>query len=409
MRRSISFVLALCLALPLVPSASGFADDSAAELAAKEIADARDRANAANEAYFTAESRIDQLSVDRVQLEGEVTQLQAQVDELRQAVENVAIDRYTRSGTGALPVLSGFQAPEDQVQLDALIDVINDTSATSFDQYDSLAKQLVAKKSKLAATKTQAEQAKGNLAGLRDAATAEVEHLKVVEANRLKDDAVRNAVAAEQAARARAVDAKRQAQQTAIALPAATPAGGAPAAAAPVAATPKVAPAGKTDSNPGGDATGGQAGGDIAPASPFPLGGVYQDFGGSGFVCPTGTAPVSFSDTWGAPRSGGRRHEGVDLIGDRGTPILAVVDGDVLDKTNSLGGNAIWLTGSDGNKYYYAHLDSWAASGSVTAGTVIGYMGDTGNARFSVVHLHFEVHPGGGPAVNPYPTARAHC
>jgi murein DD-endopeptidase MepM/ murein hydrolase activator NlpD len=119
--------------------------------------------------------------------------------------------------------------------------------------------------------------------------------------------------------------------------------------------------------------------------------------------------PVGFGDTWGAPRSGGRRHQGVDMIGDRGLPLVAVVDGFVQQKTNSLGGNAVWLSGADGNKYYYAHLDSWGAAGSVTAGTVIGTLGDTGNARFSIPHLHFEIHPGGGAAVNPYPTVRAHC
>ena len=97
------------------------------------------------------------------------------------------------------------------------------------------------------------------------------------------------------------------------------------------------------------------------------------------------------------------------MIGSRGLPILAVVDGFVQQKTNELGGNVVWLTGADGNKYYYAHLDGWEASGAVTAGTVIGYLGQTGNARFSVAHLHFEIHPGGGAAVNPYPTVRAHC
>jgi murein DD-endopeptidase MepM/ murein hydrolase activator NlpD len=119
--------------------------------------------------------------------------------------------------------------------------------------------------------------------------------------------------------------------------------------------------------------------------------------------------PVSFGDTWGAPRSGGRTHQGVDMIGSRGLPLIAVVDGFVSQKVNELGGNTVTLAGADGNKYYYAHLDSWAAQGVVTAGTIVGYLGQTGNAQFSVPHLHFEIHPGGGAAVNPYPTTRAHC
>ena len=91
-----------------------------------------------------------------------------------------------------------------------------------------------------------------------------------------------------------------------------------------------------------------------------------------------------------------------------GTPLVAVVAGSVNMKTNALGGNAIWLTGADGNKYYYAHLSSWEGSDrSVAAGEVIGYVGATGNT--SANHLHFEIHPGGGAAVNPYPTVRRYC
>ena len=97
------------------------------------------------------------------------------------------------------------------------------------------------------------------------------------------------------------------------------------------------------------------------------------------------------------------------MIGTRGTPILAVVDGVAVAKENVLGGMTVSLTGTDGNRYYYAHLDSYVNLGNVTAGTQIGILGQTGNAVYSVPHLHFEVHPGGGPAVDPYPTARAHC
>ena len=137
-------------------------------------------------------------------------------------------------------------------------------------------------------------------------------------------------------------------------------------------------------------------------------GSVAGDLAGAGWPCPI--AGISaFADTWGQARSGGRTHQGVDMIAARGTPIVAVVDGFAQSKVNTLGGNTISLSGADGNRYYYAHLDSWAALGQVTVGTVIGYVGDTGNAKFSTPHLHFEIHPGGGPAVNPYATVRNHC
>lgn len=95
------------------------------------------------------------------------------------------------------------------------------------------------------------------------------------------------------------------------------------------------------------------------------------------------------------------------MMGRRGTPLVAVVGGSVQFKQNSLGGNAVWLSGGDGNKYYYAHLSAFEGSSrSVQAGEVIGYIGDSGNARGNP-HLHFEVHPGGGAAVNPTPFVRA--
>lgn len=130
-------------------------------------------------------------------------------------------------------------------------------------------------------------------------------------------------------------------------------------------------------------------------------------------VAPLAAFPLprtcSFWDTWGAPRAGGRRHEGTDIFAPRGTPVLAVADGRITrlrpDFPGSRGGNQFWLTAKDGTKYFYGHLDGFAKGIGlgvpVRAGDVIGYAGKTGLT--TVVHLHFEVHPGGGAAVNPYP------
>jgi murein DD-endopeptidase MepM/ murein hydrolase activator NlpD len=127
---------------------------------------------------------------------------------------------------------------------------------------------------------------------------------------------------------------------------------------------------------------------------------------GADWQCPLPGAP--FADTFGEVRSGGRRHEGTDMFAAAGTPVLAVVAGSAAPQQNALGGNALWLTGNDGNTYYYAHMSAYGTTGSVSAGTVVGYVGATGNAN-GVNHLHFELHPGGGAAVNPYATLRAHC
>ena len=118
--------------------------------------------------------------------------------------------------------------------------------------------------------------------------------------------------------------------------------------------------------------------------------------------------PNGFADTWGAPRGGGRRHQGVDVIAAGGTPLVAVESGRVNFKTTRLGGNSVWLYGNSGTSYFYAHLSAWEGSSrTVSRGEVIGYVGATGNT--SVNHLHFEIHPGGGAAVNPYPAVRAAC
>ena len=407
-------VSAVCFLAPLSVTTVGRAADTAAEQAAKEIADARERANAAADAYFASESRIDQLTLQQAQLQSEITVLEGDVKALQLSVENVAIGRYTRSGSTGVPLLTGFQSPEDQVKIDALLEVIYDSSANDFDRFDALNADLADKRLKLADKKDQAEQERINLASLKDAASAEVQRLKDVEADRLKDESVRTALIAEQARRKRETDRKKLLNAPAPTIPT-------PVDSVPGSAGKNAAPADDNGGDSGGDsaptgaatrpslpdAGGGQTGG--GGNGSFPGGG-GNDYGTwPGWTCPTGSAPAPFADTWGAPRSGGRRHQGVDMIGQRGIPVLAVVDGVAEPKTNALGGTTIWFSGVDGHKYYYAHLDGYGKLGSVTAGTTIGFLGQSGNAQFSIPHLHFEVHPFGGPAVNPYPTVAAHC
>ncbi len=113
------------------------------------------------------------------------------------------------------------------------------------------------------------------------------------------------------------------------------------------------------------------------------------------------------ADSWHALRSGGRLHEGQDIFAARGTAVRSAAAGYVVRVGESLlGGNTVFVTGVGGRRYYYAHLDSYAAGLSVgdyvTRGAVLGYVGTTGNAAGSAPHLHFGVYTPGGP-IDPLP------
>ena len=132
---------------------------------------------------------------------------------------------------------------------------------------------------------------------------------------------------------------------------------------------------------------------------------------GHRYACPV-EPPYSYVDTWGASRSSGRHHEGTDIMAPHGARELAYTDGVVSDEhSNSLGGIILWLNGDNGDRYYYAHLSGYAVPQGtrVSAGQHIGYVGNTGDAQYTAPHLHFEVHPGGGAAVNPYPYVNRVC
>ncbi|MDF1595907.1 MAG: M23 family metallopeptidase [Acidimicrobiia bacterium] len=128
---------------------------------------------------------------------------------------------------------------------------------------------------------------------------------------------------------------------------------------------------------------------------------------GGGWICPV-PGGTYFND-YGFPRTGGRFHEGTDLFATRGTPVLAPVSGRVEFTIGTIGGMQYKLYGDDGATYIGSHMDSFGTAGKVTAGTVIGSVGDSGNAKGSRTHLHFEIHPDDGAAVNPYPYLQDAC
>lgn len=113
------------------------------------------------------------------------------------------------------------------------------------------------------------------------------------------------------------------------------------------------------------------------------------------------------ADTWHAPRSGGRLHQGQDIFAPKGTRVLSATNGYVYRiGENNLGGQTVSVISSGGRVYYYAHLDAYApgikVGDPVSTRTVLGFVGTTGNAQGTPPHLHFGVYTLGG-AINPLP------
>lgn len=123
--------------------------------------------------------------------------------------------------------------------------------------------------------------------------------------------------------------------------------------------------------------------------------------------------PCHYTDTWGAARDNGRVHLGTDISASEGNEVYAVVSGEIsqiyTDAPGSLAGNGMRIRMADGTWFFYAHLSALtpglAVGTAVTAGQVVGSVGHTGNA--GIPHLHLEVHPGGGEAVNSFSMIQA--
>jgi peptidoglycan LD-endopeptidase LytH len=120
-----------------------------------------------------------------------------------------------------------------------------------------------------------------------------------------------------------------------------------------------------------------------------------------------GVSMRAVRDTFGAPRPGDRKHQGIDIFAPRGTPVLSTTRGIVARiGKNSLGGTVVWVLGPGGDRHYYAHLNSVAdirTGQRIAPGDVLGTIGTTGNARSTPPHLHYGVYRRANGAINPFP------
>jgi murein DD-endopeptidase MepM/ murein hydrolase activator NlpD len=399
---------AIAVVATLAITSVAHADHSGAEAdrAAREIQDARDRADQAAQAMFDAESEIELLAVDVEKTEQRLSVLEAEEAEMRALLETAAARRFVGGGGQHEITVFDVGSASDLQIAEVLVSIAQGSGTLEIDSLDAIQDEVETTRDQLAHQRSDTESALERFETLKTNAEAEIVQLVELEKTRQADAEVQHALDRQRAARLEREAAAAAAAAAAQQRSTSSGGGGTSSGSATGASGGGGSSSGSATGSNGG---GGSAGGSGAASQPSPTpqpAPAPQPSRGTGMACPVAGASAFF-DSWGAPRSGGRSHQGVDMMAAGGTPLVAAESGYASFSTNRLGGNAIWLSGSSGTRYYYAHLSSWAGSSrSVSRGEVIGYVGSTGNT--SANHLHFEVQPN-GRAVNPYPYVRSAC
>jgi murein DD-endopeptidase MepM/ murein hydrolase activator NlpD len=363
--------------LAVVPIGASAQTEGDVDRAESQVERAQDETSAAYSRWNAAQDDLEQalLELDQVTseldnliytiglLESKISTYERDVEGLRETAQELVLEAYTSGGRGLVTAAFEAGSIQDLLTSQQLMNRAAIRDIADLDRLQAISREMDRLKLELVDSRAEVEILEAEAAAL------------VERANNLADEAkatYNNASAAEQ----RSIDnlaKERRELQAAIALK-------------------------KARDVAAANSKSGTAAGLPPAATP-------------GFYCPV-QGGASFIDSWGFPRSGGRRHKGVDMFNKRNTPLVAVVDGRVKFSSNSLGGLSTHLYSGDGTTYYYAHLEKHPtniSSGSyVTAGTVVGYLGNSGNARYTSPHLHFEIRPG-NVAINPYPTVRHYC
>lgn len=342
---------------------------------AEDLASAQQRANRAADELSKAEEQLAHAEDTVANLEERVARVDARVAAVRDQVRQLAVRQYVQ-GTSQITRLLRMADANQVVRAQQYASVVAETSTDALGQYRADKADL---RDEVAALERE-----------QDARADVIRDLR-----RRQDDAMTELARLARLEEARA--AREEEQRRADVAAAAT---AATATTAPAAAAADPSPSGREPSSeptaPPRAAT--------TPTTRAPAPSVTT----ADWVCPV-QGPRAFSNDYGAPRGGGARHQGNDILAPKGTPVVANVAGVVTQRTGAISGLAYFLAGDDGNRYFGAHLDSFGASGRVAAGTRIGTVGDTGDAKGGPPHLHFEIHPGGRGYTNPYSTLVKYC
>ena len=361
--------------------------------------------------FWQAQAGLEALDIEIVNNEAAAAELATQIADLRAEVKIIAVDQYM-SRADDIDV-GDHESESDRAAAEALARLVIGVDNTAIDQLavigaesDRLSASLAIQRSEQAATLAEVQSTQQSiadelerLARLRSAVAAELLDLEDALGELEQAESERQAAAAEQE---RIVEERRRAEAAAaaaaeLARRVPTPA---PTPVLTVMPTPTVVAT--VVPNP-------QLPDPTPTVVPNPQPSTPLTSTGGGIVCPLG-GPFTHIDDFSAPRVYGGVHRANDLIAAQGTPVLAAASGSIDHRSSSVGGMSAHLKGDNGDYYFYTHLSGYenVGAGYVTAGTVIGYVGMTGNAP--IPHLHFEIHSGGyGNYSNPYGPVRSAC
>jgi len=374
-------LIASLLALSSTPAEASIED---------ELAAAQSKADLLAGDLIALQIELEAMADDIVDLEAEQQRVREEVGSLEEDVREIAVNRYVSAGN---PPTIWTSDPLETARRDTLMGAVQADSNASLDAFRVAGERLQASSEALAERQEEQRSAQGEMTQALDDMQDELSRLAELQRQAELERARQEAERRQEEARRAAEAAARATTTTTPSTTTARPPQGSTSTPAP---PPRPGPSPTTPPPTSPPATTTTT---TTPSPPSPSGGV---------LCPVAGA-TSFANWWNVPRSDGRLHMGLDMFAALGTPAVAVVSGRVEHRGNSVGGLSYYLYGDDGNFYYGTHLSAYGAGGRVAAGTVIGYVGGTGNAN-GINHLHFEMHLGGrGNAVNPYNAVRAAC